>query len=72
MLVAELPDSDAGGDTAVKIEDVDYLYLSMPEVRDIGDGSQDTLLVRVRADGLTGWGECEASPVVSIANWATP
>lgn len=56
----------------MKIEDVDYLYLSMPEVRDIGDGSQDTLLVRVRADGLTGWGECEASPVVSIANWATP
>ncbi|NQV28551.1 MAG: mandelate racemase/muconate lactonizing enzyme family protein, partial [Rhodopirellula sp.] len=56
----------------MKIEHVDFFYLAMPEVRDIGDGSQDTLLVRVRADGLTGWGECEASPVVSIANWATP
>ncbi len=56
----------------MKIEDVDFFYLAMPEIRDIGDGSQDTLLVRVRADGLTGWGECEASPLVSIANWVTP
>ena len=56
----------------MKIEDVAFFYLAMPEVRDIGDGSQDTLLVRVRADGFTGWGECEASPLVSIANWVTP
>ncbi len=56
----------------MRIEDVDFFYLAMPEIRDIGDGSQDTLLVRVRADGLTGWGECEASPLVSIANWVTP
>jgi L-alanine-DL-glutamate epimerase-like enolase superfamily enzyme len=56
----------------MKIEDVDFFYLAMPEIQDIGDGSQDTLLVRVRADGLTGWGECEASPLVSIANWVTP
>lgn len=56
----------------MKIEDVDFFYLAMPEIQNIGDGSQDTLLVRVRADGLTGWGECEASPLVSIANWVTP
>lgn len=56
----------------MRIEDVDYFYLSMPEIRDIGDGSQDVLLVRVQADGLTAWGECEASPLVSIANWITP
>lgn len=56
----------------MKIEHVDFFYLAMPEIQDIGDGSQDTLLVRVRADGLTGWGECEASPLVSIANWVTP
>ncbi|MDA1250823.1 MAG: mandelate racemase/muconate lactonizing enzyme family protein [Planctomycetota bacterium] len=56
----------------MKIEDVDFFYLAMPEILNIGDGSQDTLLVRVRADGLTGWGECEASPLVSIANWVTP
>jgi L-alanine-DL-glutamate epimerase-like enolase superfamily enzyme len=56
----------------MRLEHVDFFYLAMPEIRDIGDGSQDTLLVRVRADGLTGWGECEASPLVSIANWVTP
>ncbi len=56
----------------MRIEDVDFFYLAMPEIQDIGDGSQDTLLVRVRADGFTGWGECEASPLVSIANWVTP
>jgi L-alanine-DL-glutamate epimerase-like enolase superfamily enzyme len=58
----------------MKIEAVDLFYLSMPLVRDIGDGSQDALLVRVRADGgkWTGWGECEASPLVSIANYVCP
>jgi L-alanine-DL-glutamate epimerase-like enolase superfamily enzyme len=54
------------------IESVDFLYLSLPEVRDIGDGSQDALLVRIEADGFTGWGECEASPLVSIASWICP
>ena len=50
----------------MKIEAVDFFYLSMPEVTTAADGSQDALLVRVRAGGLTGWGECEASPLVSI------
>jgi L-alanine-DL-glutamate epimerase-like enolase superfamily enzyme len=56
----------------MKIEAVDFYYLSMPEVLDIGDGSQDALLVRVCADGIEGWGECEASPLVSIASWICP
>ena len=56
----------------MKIESVDFFYLSMPHVRDIGDGSQDALLVRVRAGAHTGWGECEASPLVCIANWVCP
>lgn len=56
----------------MKIETVDLFYLSMPEVLDIGDGSQDALLVRVQAGGLVGWGECEASPLVSIAGWVCP
>jgi L-alanine-DL-glutamate epimerase-like enolase superfamily enzyme len=56
----------------MKIEAVDFFYLSMPVVRDIGDGSQDALLVRVQAGGLTGWGECEAAPLVSIASWNCP
>lgn len=56
----------------MKIEAVDFFYLSMPEILDIGDGSQDALLVRVSAGGLEGWGECEASPLVSIASWVCP
>ncbi len=56
----------------MKIDSVDFFYLSLPVVRDIGDGSQDALLVRVTADGLVGWGECEAAPLVSIASWNCP
>jgi L-alanine-DL-glutamate epimerase-like enolase superfamily enzyme len=55
-----------------KIEAVDFFYLSMPEVTTEGDGSQDALLVRVAAGGLIGWGECEASPLVSIAAFVCP
>ena len=54
------------------IESVDFFYLSMPEVTTEGDGSQDALLVRVAAGGLVGWGECEASPLVSIAAFVCP
>src|SRR5687767_1981796 len=56
----------------MKIEAVDFFYLSIPQVRDVGDGSQDALLVRVQGGDFTGWGECEASPLVSIASWNCP
>ncbi len=56
----------------MKIEAVDFFYLSMPEVTTEGDGSQDALLVRVAAGGYVGWGECEASPLVSIAAFICP
>lgn len=56
----------------MRIETVDFFYLAMPEVLDVGDGSQDALLVRMRAGGLEGWGECEAAPLVSIASWCCP
>jgi len=56
----------------MKIESVDLFYLKMPQVLDIGDGSQDALLARVRAGGYEGWGECEASPLVSIASMVCP
>ena len=56
----------------MKIESVDFFYLSMPQVLDIGDGSQDALLVRIRAGGYEGWGECEASPLTSIASYVCP
>lgn len=56
----------------MRIEAVDFFYLSMPVVTDAGDGSQDALVVRVAAGGMIGWGECEASPLVSIAAYVTP
>ncbi|MFN0104501.1 MAG: enolase C-terminal domain-like protein [Bryobacteraceae bacterium] len=56
----------------MRIDSVDLFYFSMPEVLDIGDGSQDALLVRVRAGGWTGWGECEAAPLPSIASYVCP
>ena len=56
----------------MKIESVDFFYLKMPLIHDIGDGSQDALVVRIRSGDLTGWGECEASPLVSIANAVCP
>jgi L-alanine-DL-glutamate epimerase-like enolase superfamily enzyme len=56
----------------MRIESVDFFYLSMPEVTTAGDGSQDALLVRVTAGGYVGWGECEASPLVSIAAFVCP
>ncbi|PDQ35589.1 MAG: mandelate racemase [Candidatus Lumbricidophila eiseniae] len=56
----------------MKIDSIDMYYLRMPEVLDIGDGSQDMLLVRVEADGSVGWGECEASPLTTIASFVTP
>jgi L-alanine-DL-glutamate epimerase-like enolase superfamily enzyme len=55
-----------------KIDSIDFYYLSMPEVLDIGDGSQDALLVRVAAGDHVGWGECEAAPLVSIASLVCP
>lgn len=54
------------------IDSVDLYYMSMPHIEDVGDGSQDVLLVRVRAGEWEGWGECEASPLVSIASLVAP
>jgi len=56
----------------MKIESVDLFYLRMPEVLDIGDGSQDALVFRVRAGNFEGWGEAVASPLTSIASWIAP
>ncbi|HRD76154.1 MAG TPA: mandelate racemase/muconate lactonizing enzyme family protein [Hyphomicrobiaceae bacterium] len=57
---------------APRLEAVDIFYLSMPVVEDIGDGSQDACVVRVRAGGYEGWGECEASPLPTIAALVAP
>jgi L-alanine-DL-glutamate epimerase-like enolase superfamily enzyme len=57
----------------MKITAVDPFYLKLPVVTDAADGTQDTILVRIRTDnGLEGWGECDASPLVSIAAYCCP
>jgi len=56
----------------VIVENIELFYLSMPEILDEADGSQDALIVKVEAGGFEGWGECEASPLTSIANFICP
>jgi L-alanine-DL-glutamate epimerase-like enolase superfamily enzyme len=68
---SNLSKSNSNGQS-MSIEAIDFFYLSIPVVTDAGDGSQDALVVRVVADGIEGWGECEASPLVSIAAYVTP
>ncbi len=58
---------------SMKITAVDPFYLKVPSVTTAADGTQDTVLVRVRTDaGLEGWGECDASPLVTIAAYCCP
>ena len=40
----------------MKIDAIDAFYLAMPKVTEEADGSQDALVMRVRAGGHTGWG----------------
>lgn len=57
----------------MKITAVDPFYLRMPDITPAADGTQDTLLVRIQTDtGLEGWGECDASPLVSLAVYCCP
>ena len=57
----------------MQITDVDIMYLTMPAIQAIADGTQDTFLVRLGTDtGLEGWGESDASPLVSIACYCCP
>jgi hypothetical protein len=51
----------------MKVDSVDLFYLRMPQVLDIGDGSQDSLLCRVSSNGFVGWGEAVCSPTIGIA-----
>ncbi len=57
----------------MKIVSVDPIYLKMPSITTAADGTQDTLLVRVETDqGIVGWGECDASPLVSLSVYCCP
>lgn len=50
----------------MKITNVEAIILRQPgEILMIGDGSQDTVLIKIETDeGITGWGECDSSPYV--------
>jgi len=49
----------------LKITDVECIMLRLPEVKPVGDGTQDTLIIKVHTDeGITGLGECHTSPWV--------
>lgn len=57
----------------MKIEAIDLFYIALPEVKPTADGTQDSLIVRITGDnGLVGWGECDASPLPSIAAYVAP
>ena len=57
----------------MQIVSVDPFYLKMPEITNAADGTQDTFLVRIRTDGgVEGWGESDASPLVSMAAYCCP
>ena len=52
----------------MKITAVEALHLRLPEVREVADGSQDCLIVRVHTDaGLTGLGEVGSCSYVARA-----
>lgn len=55
-----------------RIDAVDMYYFRLPDVQDIGDGGQDMVLVRLESDGHVGWGECEASPLPTLAALIAP
>ena len=57
----------------MKIEAIDLFYVALPTITRTADGTQDSLVVRVRTDnGLAGWGECDASPLVSMTVYVAP
>ncbi len=52
----------------MRITDVEGLMLRLPEVREIGDGCQNILIIRIHTDeGIIGIGEAHTNPLVSKA-----
>ncbi len=57
----------------MKIEAIDLFYVALPKITRTADGTQDSLVVRIQTDnGLEGWGECDASPLVSLTAYVMP
>lgn len=52
----------------MKIVDVEAIIVRQDTILMIGDGSQDTVLIKIVTDsGITGWGEIDSSPYVMKA-----
>ncbi len=52
---------------------IDLFYVALPKITRTADGTQDSLVVRIRTDnGLEGWGECDSSPLVSMTAYVMP
>lgn len=57
----------------MKITDVESIILRLPEVREIGDGCQSVLIIKIHTDeGITGVGEAHSNPLVSRAVLESP
>ena len=57
----------------MKITDVEVIVVKQPEIALIGDGSQDTVVIRVKTDeGIEGIGEVESSPYIVKSIIETP
>ena len=57
----------------MKITDVQAIIVKQPEISMIGDGSQDTVVIKVMTDeGITGIGEVDSSPYVVKAIVESP
>jgi len=41
----------------MKIDNIELFYLSMPEILDEADGSQDALIAKVEGGGFIAWGK---------------
>lgn len=69
-----MPDkSRAGGRKRMKITDVEGIVVRLPEVREIGDGCQSIMIIKVHTDaGITGIGEAHTNPMVSKAVLDSP
>lgn len=57
----------------MKITDVEGIVVRLPEVRDIGDGCQSIMIIKVHTDaGVTGIGEAHTNPTVNKAVLNSP
>jgi len=56
----------------MKIDAVDFFPVATPAAQQVRDSTQETLLVRVRAGGYEGWGECALAPLTAIASLIGP